>query len=522
MSTSDPASAAAALVRDSGGPYVIYERDQRWTVASGARVELRLDRDRIRLHTPTGDRDIAVGPDPLRQVADLLAGLEIPGWSAYGWAAFELAHLLRGDRDRAGPATLLHLLVPEEAVVIGSGSGAASGPDVAPPVAWPAPGAELDVTLTGGARYRDAVAAAVRDIRDDKLQKVILSRIVPVAGGIDLLATYVAGRAGNTPARSFVLELGGLAAAGFSPETVVEVAADGRVSTQPLAGTRMLVGDPVIDVARREELLADPKEIYEHAISVRLAQDELAGVCSAGSVRVDEFMTVQERGSVQHLASRVSGHLAAGYDAWDAFAALFPSITASGIPKAAAYDLIARYEEGPRGLYSGAVLALSADGAFDAALVLRTVFVQDGRTWLRAGAGIVAPSTPEREWDETCEKLRSLSRFLVRAAPAGGQAPVPSRERGSRERGSQGGRYAIDFTMEGLRHTAAGLTEGDPATIGVNTNLFELGLASIALMQLVGSWRRAGVEVEFAELSENPTLEGWAKLLRERRPATTA
>jgi salicylate synthetase len=136
-------------------------------------------------------------------------------------------------------------------------------------------------------------------------------------------------------------------------------------------------------------------------------------VCAPGTVRVADFMSVKERGSVQHPASDVVGRLADGRTSWDAFAALFPAVTASGIPKAAACDMIRRSESGERGLYSGAVLTVDADGAIDAALVLRSVFRRNGRTWLRAGAGIVAQSTPERELEETVEKLRSVSRFLV-------------------------------------------------------------------------------------------------------------
>jgi anthranilate/para-aminobenzoate synthase component I len=123
---------------------------------------------------------------------------------------------------------------------------------------------------------------------------------------------------------------------------------------------------------------------------------------------------------VQHLASRVSGQLAAGRRAWDAFHAVFPAVTASGVPKEAAYECIQRNEPEARGLYSGAVLTVDQHGAMDAALVLRSVYRQDGRTWLRAGAGIVGHSRPERELEETCEKLGSVGRFLVPAAQ-----PVP-------------------------------------------------------------------------------------------------
>jgi salicylate synthetase len=133
------------------------------------------------------------------------------------------------------------------------------------------------------------------------------------------------------------------------------------------------------------------------------------------SVIVNELLSIMERGSVQHLASRVSGKLFGGHTAWDALEAVFPGVTASGIPKAAARDYIARTEPSPRGLYAGAVLTASSDGTLDAGLALRTVFEKDGRQWLCAGAGIIAESRPEREYEETCEKLRSVTPHLVPA-----------------------------------------------------------------------------------------------------------
>ncbi|GLZ42192.1 salicylate synthase [Actinokineospora sp. NBRC 105648] len=521
----DPLAAAAGLARRAEGPFVVYERGGCWTFASGVVAELRVTRHEITVTHGGLVRAAPLSADPMAQVATLLAELPVPWRRAYGWAAFELAHLLHGAAEAAGDGPLLHLVVPSAEVRFQGGRAELLGPDEgeldrleralgAPAEAWGAPRVGFDLADGDDPHYREVVAAAVAEIRADQLQKVILSRVVPVPVPVDLVATYVVGRRGNTPARSFLLDLGGLRAAGFSPETVVEVAADGTVSTQPLAGTRKLVGDAAGDLAGRVELLGDPKEVYEHAISVRLAQDELRALCRPGSVGVQEFMTVKERGSVQHLASRVGGELADGNGPWQAFAALFPAITASGIPKPEGLELISRHEQ-PRGLYSGAVLAVDADGGLDAALVLRTVFTQDGRTWLRAGAGIVGLSTPDRELEETREKLRSISRFLVPAnavsaettsvAPVAPMAPM-----------------APVSTVAGLRHVVAELTDEEPEAIDAHANLFELGLESIALMRMVGTWRRAGIEVNFAELAGNPTLDGWSKLLVERAPTEQA
>ncbi|NUT49412.1 MAG: salicylate synthase, partial [Saccharothrix sp.] len=270
----------------------------------------------------------------------------------------------------------------------------------------------LDLDLDGG-WYRQAVASAVREIDRGLFRKVVLSRAVPVDVEVDLFRTYLRGRADNTPARSFLLDLGGRRALGFCPETILEADPDGTVSTQPLAGTRPLGHGRDEDRRARAELLDDPKEVYEHIVSVKAAYDELHRVCAPGTVAVTDLMTVKPRGTVQHLGSRVRGDLGAGRSPWDALEAVFPAVTGSGIPKAAACEYIWRTEPGPRGLYAGAVLTASRDGALDAGLVLRSLFEEGGRRWLRAGAGIVASSDPLREYEETCHKLRGVAASLT-------------------------------------------------------------------------------------------------------------
>ncbi|MGV9311855.1 salicylate synthase [Streptomyces sp. NPDC003691] len=465
--TGDPLHLATRLARR--GPYeqyVVYERPGEWCYAAGAEAELTLRPGLAELRTGTRHTTEPWTGDPLTPVRRLLAALPVENWRAYGWAAFELSYALDGRPARpaapvpapgaAAPgsgepapgAPLLHLLVPAVEVRIGDGTALIRATDPAMaerigrllrttrPAPAPAPALRVDVAAQGKEGYEKAVSAAVAAIRGGELHKVILSRTVEIAGDVDLIATYATGRGANDPARSFLLRLGGLRAAGFSPETVVEAAADGTVSTQPLAGTRALTGDPERDAALRAELLADAKEVYEHAISVQVAWNEMTGVCARESVRVEEFMTVKRRGSVQHIASRVTGSLAdRTRGPWPALAAVFPAVTASGVPKTAAYDLIRQYETEPRGLYSGAVLMVGADGELDAALVLRTVYQREGRTWLRAGAGIVGASRPEREFEETCEKLRSVSRHLVPAPGPSGAAvrgPAPGPAEGAR------------------------------------------------------------------------------------------
>lgn len=304
----------------------------------------------------------------------------------------------------------------------------------------------------GRARYLAAVASGVAAIHAGELQKVVVSRRVPVTGEVDLPATFVRGRRANTPARSYLLGLGGIEAVGFSPEIVVAVDARGTVRTQPLAGTRALVADPIESRRLREELLSDAKEIHEHAISVKLAVEEMAPVCRPGSVRVEEFMVVEERGTVQHLGSRVAGELADGLTCWDALAALFPAVTASGVPKRAAFDLIRRLEGHDRGLYAGAVLQIEPDGALDAALVLRTLFRRGDATWLQAGAGVVGASSPARELEETREKLASIADHVVRAREPGRAAHASA----SVDAGASAGAGDLGVSVTAPRGAAAG------------------------------------------------------------------
>ncbi|MFD5421640.1 salicylate synthase [Streptomyces sp. NPDC127069] len=409
---------------------VVHEAPGEWSVALGVAAEVVVDATSVRCTSLGVTREEPWSGDPLAVVREFLSGLRISDWTAYGWCAFELSHAVAGMTVDEG--TLLHLVVPEtELRLTGSRihlrsltSSALTAAEealarIAAGIAPIAPTASQPVRVdleNGAETYRHSVASLIEEIRAGKLQKAILSREVPVTADVDFPASYRKGRLENTPARSFLLEMGGLSCFGFSPETVVEVSADRRVSSQPLAGTRALTGDADLDRKLREDLLSDPKELHEHAISVKVAVDELIGPCEPDSVVVEEYMSVKERGSVQHLASRVVGRMPEDASPWDGFAAVFPAVTASGVPKLPAYQAIQRHEQSRRGPYAGAVLKVSEDGSMDAALVLRSVYAQDGRTWLRAGAGIVGHSHPDRELEETREKLRCVATSLLARA----------------------------------------------------------------------------------------------------------
>lgn len=414
--TGDPLALATAIAASGQlTDYVVYEKPGRWYLAGNPVGAITVGPDRVH-STLGGEHTTPWSGTPWPLVRAALARAPIPGWRAYGWACFELQQ----PRAAAPDDILAHLVVPGVELEITTDAvhlrshGAPFDLDLPRmPAAAPEP-TPIPVDRTDTA-YLRRVRAALDRIGAGEFRKVIVSRRVDLPFAVDMPATYAAIRRANTPARSFLLDLGGWQAAGVSPETVLEADGAGRAATQPLAGTRARTGDPGRDRALREDLLADPKEVYEHAASVRLAFDELDSVGSA--TRVSEFLTVKERGSVHHLASRVETRLPAGRDGWDALAAVFPAITASGIPKAPACAAIDDLEPGTRGLYSGTVLRADSTGNLDAALVLRAVYQRDGRAWLRAGAGVVTGSTPEREHEETCEKLACVAPYLV-ADPA--------------------------------------------------------------------------------------------------------
>ncbi|MEU0540019.1 salicylate synthase [Nocardia sp. NPDC005978] len=423
----DPVAAVSALAAtERFGEYVVYERPGAWVFAADPIGGVELDADELRV---SWEGNITTGTwdgSPAQAVDRALAGLPLGARNAYGWIGFEFCAWSLGATAHVHPrATLAHLMIPRIEVRIDaagvrvSGASPAETSDIheliaasqgtALPVAHP-----VDVTVdpTG---YADRVATGVAEINGGKYQKVILSRKVELPFAVDVPATYRLGRANNTPARSFLLRLGGLEAAGFSPELVASVDSDRVVTTEPLAGTRAFGRGNDVDMAARADLLSDPKEIVEHAISVQTSFSEIAAVAEPETTAVSDFMAVRERGSVQHLASTVQGRLAADRSPWDALEMLFPSVTASGIPKAAGVDAVFRLDHDPRGLYSGAVVTISPDGALEATLVLRAVYQSGADAWLRAGAGVVGQSRPEREFEETCEKLGSVAPYVVRA-----------------------------------------------------------------------------------------------------------
>ena len=208
----------------------------------------------------------------------------------------------------------------------------------------------------------------------------------------------------------YFLELDGLTLVGTSPEVLVRVE-DGRVTVRPIAGTRPRGRSPEEDRALAGDLLADEKELAEHRMLVDLGRNDVGRVARYGSVTVPDLMVVERYSHVMHLVSQVEGELREGLSALDVFKACFPAGTVSGAPKIRAMEIIDELEPVKRGPYAGAVGYFAFGGMnMDTAITIRTVVLTGSRAFVQAGAGIVADSDPEGEFQETLNKARALLR----------------------------------------------------------------------------------------------------------------
>jgi anthranilate synthase component 1 len=208
---------------------------------------------------------------------------------------------------------------------------------------------------------------------------------------------------------------------GSSPEALVKVV-EGRATMHPIAGSRPRGVTPEADNAYADELLADEKERAEHLMLVDLGRNDLGRVCAPGTVEVVDFMSVERYSHIMHIVSTVVGTLAAGRTAYDALAATFPAGTLSGAPKPRAMEIIDALEPVRRGVYAGVVGYLDFAGDLDTAIAIRTGVIKDGVVHVQAGAGLVADSVPETEYDECRNKAAAVLRAVAMAAtmrPAG-------------------------------------------------------------------------------------------------------
>ena len=277
-----------------------------------------------------------------------------------------------------------------------------------------AEGAQWRSNLTRGA-YESMVDAAREHILAGDAFQVVLSQRFSKRLGARPFDVYRCLRTINPSPYMYHLALGeGRFITGTSPEVLVQVE-DGRVRTRPLAGTRGRSDDPVLDQELERELLSDQKERAEHVMLVDLGRNDVGRVARPGSVSVDRLMEVERYSHVMHISSTVSGELGEGKTSLDALRAAFPAGTVSGAPKIRAMEIIAELEPERRGAYSGALGYIGFGGNLDMAITLRTVVMAEGNAYVQAGAGVVADSKPEREFEETLEKAGAMFRAIEMA-----------------------------------------------------------------------------------------------------------
>jgi anthranilate synthase component 1 len=296
------------------------------------------------------------------------------------------------------------------------------------PLDWhDAPVAEIEerlqpVSNRGQADFEAAVVSSREHIAAGDVFQLVLSQRLEARVERDPFELYRSLRMVNPSPYMAFFNFGGWHLIGSSPEVMVkaEPTPEGTVkaSLRPIAGTRPRGADEAEDLALEADLLADPKERAEHVMLVDLGRNDLGRVCRPGSVRVSDLMVIERYSHVMHIVSQVEGLLAEGKSVWDLLMASFPAGTVSGAPKIRAMQLIHALEPDARGPYSGVYGAVDLAGALNTAITIRTMVVlphpEGGwRVQVQAGAGLVADSRPEAEYQETLNKARGMLKALA-------------------------------------------------------------------------------------------------------------
>lgn len=247
------------------------------------------------------------------------------------------------------------------------------------------------------------------------IYQIVVSVLFSGSHTLDPFSVYRALRLLNPSPYLFYCDIGGIQIAGSSPEALVRLNGS-AASLRPIAGTRPRSPDLAIDLALEHELRADPKEVAEHVMLVDLARNDLGRVAEVGTVHVEPYMTVERYSHVMHIVSGVQGELAQGKDAFDLYAAVFPAGTLVGAPKIRAMQIIDELEPVGRGLYAGTVGYFGVSGDMDQAITIRSIVFDGDQYSFQAGAGIVADSQPDKEYEEVLHKSAILRKALNMAA----------------------------------------------------------------------------------------------------------
>ncbi len=263
-------------------------------------------------------------------------------------------------------------------------------------------------------RYTEMIASAQEYIKAGDIIQVVLAQRFATQTPAAPLDIYRALRSINPSPYMFLLDFGDFQLVGASPEVHVRCE-DRHVEIRPIAGTRWRGKTPDEDLRLEKELLADEKERAEHLMLVDLARNDIGRVCDFGSVKVDEFMTIERYSHVMHIVSNVTGQLQEAHNAYDLMRATFPAGTVSGAPKVRAMQIISELEATQRGPYAGAVGYFGFTGNLDSCITLRTALLKNGTAYVQAGGGIVADSDANYEFNETVNKSKAMLKAIALA-----------------------------------------------------------------------------------------------------------
>ena len=282
----------------------------------------------------------------------------------------------------------------------------------------------------GSDRYLQLIEACQQLIVDGESYELCLTDSATVAVDVDPVVTYHELRRINPAPHGALLRFAGLSVLSSSPERFLHIAADGTVEARPIKGTRARAEDPLCDAALADDLALSDKDRAENLMIVDLLRNDLGSVCAVGSVTVPELFGVESYATVHQLVSSVRGQLRDDVSAVGCVRAAFPGGSMTGAPKRRSMEILDRLEEGPRGVYSGALGYLSLSGEVDLSIVIRSLVVEPGRVTLGAGGAIVARSDPWSEVEEVATKAGPLLAALARVVEADSRPreddPVPA------------------------------------------------------------------------------------------------
>ncbi len=453
--TETPLSALAKIY-DGKGPVFLLESvegGERWGRYSflgfSSRCDIRVYGDRVKVLQGEGETETLHGGDPMPVLRSIMAQFKpvsLPGlprfWGGMvGYLNYESVSFFEAIPNPCAPDALMaHFIVPEQLYIFDNIRHTLTLVAYAfingksPQDAYEEARLslrEMEATLQSPPRQKDqpfkgnavletrvspeAFRSRVSRIKDhiaagDIIQAVV-SQPFTSSPAPDPWMLYRAQRYINPSPYMYFLHLGETLLVGSSPETMVRLE-NGVATLRPIAGTRPRGKTEQEDRRLADELLQDPKERAEHLMLVDLGRNDLGRVAEVGTVQVTDLMIVERYSHVMHLVSNINCDLQEGADAWELLRATFPAGTLSGAPKVRAMEIIAEQEQEARGPYGGAIGYVSFTGNMDLAITIRTACIEEGVLTVRAGAGIVADSDPEKERQETVSKAMAIERAL--------------------------------------------------------------------------------------------------------------